>query len=196
MSGPIPNASMIRADSRDVIHRVEHPILDPDVITNPISGQTVTFLSSTPEILRTRFVVQSGRATDPRHIHPRQVETITVIEGRIRCSLPDKTEQVLEPEQRWEIPSGTPHTWAAIDSYVKLQIDFRPALRTRHLMTRLFGLAEAGKTNSKGIPNPLQVSVVALEYQPEFRLASPPWGVQKALFAAVAPLARTLGYRP
>ena len=192
----MPNASMIWAASRDVMDRIEHPILDPDVIANPISGQTVTFLSSTPEVLRTRFEVESGRAIDPRHIHPRQVETITVIEGRIRCSLPDKSEQVLEPQQRWEIPSGTPHTWAAIDAHVKLQIDFRPALRTRRLMTRLFGLAEAGKTNSKGMPNPLQVSVIAREYQLEFRLASPPWGVQKVLLAASAPLARTFGYRP
>jgi quercetin dioxygenase-like cupin family protein len=187
---------MIRAASCDVVEGIEHPIPDPDVIVNSISGQTVTFLSMTPEILRTRFEVESGRATDPRHIHPRQVETITVIAGRIRHSLPDKSEHVLEPGQRWEIPAGTPHTWAAIDAHVKLQIDFRPALRTRHLMTRLFGLAEAGKTNSRGMPNPLQVSVVALEYHPEFRLASPPWGVQKVLLAALAPLARTLGYRP
>lgn len=175
---------------------MEHPYSDPDVIVNPVSGQTVTFLSTTPEILRTRFEVESGRATDPRHIHPRQVETITVIEGRIRGSLPDKSEHILQPGQNWEIPSGTPHTWAAIDAHVKLQIDFRPALRTRRLMTRLFGLAKAGRTNSRGMPNPLQVSVIALEYEPEFRLARPPWGVQKVLLTALAPLARTVGYRP
>ncbi|MDQ6879770.1 MAG: cupin domain-containing protein [Candidatus Dormibacteraeota bacterium] len=187
---------MILAESRDVIEGVEHPFGIRDVIVNPVSGQTVTFLSTTPEILRTRFEVESGRATDPRHIHPRQVETITVIGGRIRLSLADTVEQILEPGHRWEILSGTPHTWTAIDSHVKLEIDFRPALRTRRLMTRLFGLAEAGRTNSKGMPNPLQVSVIALEYEPEFRLARPPWGVQKVLLTALAPLARTFGYRP
>jgi hypothetical protein len=166
------------------------------VIVNPVSGQTVTFLSTTRDILRTRFDVESGHAADPRHIHPRQIEVITVIDGHIRCSLPDKSEHVLEPGQRWEIQSGTPHTWTAMDPHVALQIDFRPALRTRRFMTRLFGLAEAGKTNSKGIPNPLQVSVLALEYEPEFRLASPPWGFQKVLLTGLAIVARKFGYRP
>jgi len=187
---------VIRAASDDVIEGIEHPITDPDVIVNPISGQTVTFLSMTPLMLRTCFEVEPGRATDPRHIHPGQVETVKVIEGRIRRSLPDKTEEPLEAGQTWEIPAGTPHTWAAVDGPVTLQIDFRPALRTRRLITRLFGLAEAGKTNSRGMPNLLQVSVIALEYQPELHLASPPWGVQKLLLTALAPLARALGYRP
>jgi Cupin domain len=166
------------------------------MIVNPISGQTVTFLSMAPEVLRTRFDVDAGHSSDPRHIHPLQVETITVIEGSIRCSLPDGGESVLGLGQRWEIQAGTPHTWTAMDNHVRLQIDFRPALRTRRFMTRLFGLAEAGRTNSKGMPNPLQVSVLALEYQPEFRLASPPWGLQKAVLTGLALLARPLGYRP
>ena len=174
----------------------ENTITESDVISNPITGQTVTFLSVTPQMVRTSFEVEPGRASDPRHIHPGQVETVKVIEGRIRRSLPDKTEDTLEPGQTWEIPAGTPHTWAAIDGPVTLQIDFRPALRTRSLITRLFGLAQAGKTNSKGMPNLLQVSVIALEYAPELHLASPPWGVQKVVLGALAPLARALGYRP
>jgi quercetin dioxygenase-like cupin family protein len=168
---------------------------EPDVITNPVSGQTVTFVSTTPEKLETRFEIESGRATDPHHIHPLQSELISVVEGRIRRSLADGSEDVLEPGQNWEIPPGTPHTWTAIDGYVKLRIDFRPALRTRLLMTRLFRLAEEGKLNSRGFPSPLQVTVIALEYERELRLASPPWFVQRVLLGLLAPLARLLGYR-
>lgn len=168
---------------------------DPDLVVNPVSGQAVTFLSVTPELLQTRFEVEAGLATDPRHIHPGQTETITVVEGRIRRSLPDRSEDVLETGQKWVISPGTPHTWAAIDGRVKLQIEFRPALRTRRLITRLFGLAEAGKVNRKGRPNPLQLTVIALEYESELRLASPPWIVQKALLTALAPLAWRIGYR-
>jgi quercetin dioxygenase-like cupin family protein len=175
---------------------VEAPIPAPNVIVNPVSGQTVTFLAQTPDALRTHFAFQAGGERDPRHVHPQQVEAISVVKGRIRRSLPDASEDVLGPGQGWEIPAGTPHTWAAIDPHVELQIDFRPALRTRDLMTRLFGLVEAGRTNSKGVPKPLQTSVIAIEYESEFRLASPPWGLQKILMAAAAPLARMLGYRP
>ena len=167
----------------------------PDVIVNPVSGQTVTFVSTTPEKLETRFEIESGHANDPRHIHPLQTESISVIKGRIRRSLADRSEDVLEPGQNWEIPPGTPHTWTAIDGDVKLRIEFRPALRTRLLMTRLFRLAEAGKLNSKGFPSPLQISVIALEYEPELRLARPPWFVQRVLLGLLAPLARLLGYR-
>ncbi|GAC1506588.1 MAG: hypothetical protein NVS1B3_06320 [Candidatus Dormibacteraceae bacterium] len=192
MLGP----SVIRPATKDVIEGIENPISEAEVIANPISRQTVTFLSMTAQMLRTCFEVEPGGAIDPRHIHPQQVETVTVIEGRIRRSLPDKSEETLEAGQSWEIPAGTPHTWAALDGPVTLQIDFRPALRTQSLMTRLFGLAEAGKTNSKGMPNLLQVSVIALEYQRELRLANPPWSVQKVFLGALAPLARALGYRP
>ena len=169
---------------------------NPDVIVNPISGQSVRFVSTTPEKLETRFEIESGHAADPRHIHPLQTESISVIEGRIRRSLANGSEDVLEPGQKWEIPPGTPHTWTAVDSYVHLRIDFQPALRTRLLLTRLFGLAQAGKLNSKGIPSPLQITVIALEYEPELRLASPPWVVQRLVLSALAPLATLLGYRP
>ena len=39
------------------------------------------------------------------------------------------------------------------------------------------------------------MAVIASEYADEFRLASPPWPVQRALFAALAPVGRLLGYR-
>lgn len=38
------------------------------------------------------------------------------------------------------------------------------------------------------------MAVVAREYADEFRLASPPWPVQRALFAVLAPLGRLAGY--
>lgn len=194
-----PGGSRTRFDPSALNPRmktVEVPIPAPNLIVNPVSRQTVTFLAQASNVLRTRFEVEAGGARDPRHIHPQQVETITVVEGRIRRSLPDASEDVIGPAQRWEIPPGTPHTWAAIDPNVELHIDFHPALRTRDLMTRLFGLAEAGKTNSKGMPNPMQTVVIAIEYESEFRLASPPWGLQKLTLTTLAPVARMLGYRP
>jgi quercetin dioxygenase-like cupin family protein len=182
-----------RSALRDVMSDMERAS-ELDVIVNPISGQRVRFLSVTTEILHTGFEVQAGHVSDPRHIHPQQVESITVVGGHIRASLSDGSTHVLGPGQSWEILPGTPHTWTAIDSHVDLLIDFRPALRTRRLLTRLFGLAEAGKTNSKGLPNPFQLAVVAREYQSELRLANPPWIVQKLLFSALAPLASRIGY--
>jgi quercetin dioxygenase-like cupin family protein len=187
---------VIQPTSKVVPESIEYLTTVPDVIVNPISGQTVTFLSDARESLRTRFDVAAGHESDPRHIHPMQLETINVIEGHIGCNRPDRVESVLGPGQRWEIEPGTPHTWTALDDHVVLHIDFRPGLRTRRFMTRLFELAADGKTNTKGVPSALQLSVLALEYQPEFLLASPAWFVQKPILTMLALLARPLGYRP
>ena len=46
--------------------------------------------------------------------------------------------------------------------------------------------------------NPLDLwraALIAREYEDEFRLASPPWAVQRLLFGSLAPVGRLLGYR-
>jgi hypothetical protein len=69
------------------------------------------------------------------------------------------------------------------------------ATRTEEFFETIWGFAKDGKTNEKGVPNLLQVAVIADEYADEFRLASPPLIVQRALFAVLAPVGKLLGYR-
>jgi hypothetical protein len=52
-----------------------------------------------------------------------------------------------------------------------------------------------GKLHEKGVPNLLQMAVIASERADEYRLVKPPWPVQQALFAVLAPAGRLLGYR-
>jgi hypothetical protein len=58
-----------------------------------------------------------------------------------------------------------------------------------------FGLATDGKTNRKGLPNPVQLAVLMREYEDELHLASPPLIAQKAVFAPLAVVGRLFGYR-
>ncbi len=71
----------------------------------------------------------------------------------------------------------------------------RPALRTEVFFETFFGLAQDGKVTRKGLPHLLQMAVILREFEPEMRLAQPPSGVQRALFAPLAVLGRLLGYR-
>lgn len=168
-----------------------------EVIENPVTGQTVAFAEHTPELLVTDWTVLPGLPPDPEHLHPLQEEHLHLLEGRIRRDLGGGRSDHLEAGSDWVIKPGTPHTWAnATDAPIKLRIEFRPALRTRAFMTRVYGLAAAGKTNRKGVPNPLQVSLLATEYAPEFVITSPPPAVQRVAFAILAPIARRLGYTP
>ena len=60
----------------------------------------------------------------------------------------------------------------------------------------MYSLAAAGKTNRKGMPNPLRLAVIARAHFGTVQLPQPPAWVQKAGLAMAAPLGRALGYGP
>ena len=84
--------------------------------------------------------------------------------------------------------------WAEADG-VRVNWQTRPALKTETFFETISGLSREGKAGGKGTPNLLQAAVIAQAYAEEFRLARPPWPVQRVLFAVLAPLGRLLGYR-
>ena len=60
----------------------------------------------------------------------------------------------------------------------------------------MFGLANDGKTNAKGLPNPLRLAVIANHHFDDVRLPFPPAWVQKLGLVGGAPTGRLLGYKP
>ena len=60
----------------------------------------------------------------------------------------------------------------------------------------MFSLAEDGKVNRKGMPNPLRLAVIARHHFGDVRLPFPPAWLQRLGLALGAPLGRLLGYRP
>ena len=71
----------------------------------------------------------------------------------------------------------------------------RPALEFESLIETMFTLAAEGKTNRKGIPNPLRLAVIARSHFDTVRLPFPPAGLQRAALAVGARLGALLGYR-
>jgi hypothetical protein len=59
----------------------------------------------------------------------------------------------------------------------------------------MFTLAADGKTNGKGLPNPLRLAVIAREHFDTVRLPFPPVVVQRVGLAVGASVGRLLGYR-
>jgi hypothetical protein len=57
----------------------------------------------------------------------------------------------------------------------------------------MYGLANAGKTNAKGIPNLLQLAMIGREFQDVAHYARPPHAVQRVML--LGPLGRLCGYR-
>ena len=60
----------------------------------------------------------------------------------------------------------------------------------------MFGLAADGKTNRKGMPNPLRLAVIANHHFGDVQLPVVPGWMQKAALAMGAPMGRILGFRP
>jgi hypothetical protein len=58
----------------------------------------------------------------------------------------------------------------------------------------MFALAADGKTNRKGMPNPLRLAVIAKAHFDTVRLPFPPAWMQAAGLALGSPLGRLLGY--
>ena len=92
-------------------------------------------------------------------------------------------------------PATPHHFWNAGQHDARFLCEIRPALDFESLIETMFTLAADGKTNRKGMPNPLRLAVIARSHFDTVRLPFPPAAVQRAALAVGAPLGRMLGYR-
>ena len=74
--------------------------------------------------------------------------------------------------------------------------EVRPALQFESLLETMFALAAEGKTNRKGMPNLLQLAVIANAHFDTVRLPFPPALLQRIGLALGAPVGRLAGYTP
>ena len=74
-------------------------------------------------------------------------------------------------------------------------VDIRPAERFELMIQNLYGLANDGKANARGLPKLLPLALFAAEFRREGEFVRPPRIVQSLLFRTLAPLARARGYR-
>ena len=145
-------------------------------------------------LLRIETVNPPTAMAEPVHVHPRQESRAEVITGTLRFDI-DGEERRLGPGDVLTIPAGTPHHFVndGDENAVAIQ-EFRPALRTAELFDVLFDLARRGELDERGMPSLLRLAVLAPPFADEIRVVSPPWPVQRAAFALLAPIARLRGY--
>jgi quercetin dioxygenase-like cupin family protein len=171
-----------------------------EVLENPVTGQRIIFRRTSKDTDGALLEVESvytkpSPSRPPAHYHPAQEEIFRVLAGELQVVLRGR-HRTLKEGETLVIPEGVRHEMWAEESGVRVNWQTRPALRTEAFFETVFGLASEGKTNDKGVPNLPQAAVIAQAFADEFRLASPPWLLQRALFAILAPLGRLLGYSP
>jgi quercetin dioxygenase-like cupin family protein len=170
-----------------------------DVIENPVTGESGYIRIGSDEtggaLMVADLRVRPGGAVLGAHMHPTLDEHFTVLRGKIGYMLGDQ-KGVLGPGDSAELPRGVFHDWwNAGDEEARVIVQVRPAVRFEQMAHTLFSLAKEGKTNEKGVPNPLQMAVIGQEFADVLVMMRPPPAVQRVLFAVLAPIARLLGYK-
>jgi mannose-6-phosphate isomerase-like protein (cupin superfamily) len=168
-------------------------------IENPVTGERIVFQETSRDtngeaVVFETFVKPEGFVA-AAHIHPKQEERFEVLSGTLGLKVGDE-EIVAGPGDTLTIPAGVPHRfWNAGGDEARFRCEARPALQFEQLLETMFALAAAGKTNKKGMPNPLRVAVIARAHFDVVRLPFPPALVQRLGLAVGAPLGRLVGYR-
>jgi len=141
------------------------------------------------------FVEPNG-AVAAAHVHPAQEERFEVLAGELEFRLGKRT-LVAKPGDRVLVPAGTPHRFRNVgDQTAHFVCEVTPALGFEQLIETMFSLAEDGKVNRKGMPNPLRLAVIAKHHFGDVRLPFPPAWLQRLGLALGAPGGRLLGYGP
>jgi mannose-6-phosphate isomerase-like protein (cupin superfamily) len=166
-----------------------------EVISNPVTGETVTFLVTASESQGKRLSLEltAPRAATPAHQHPGLVERWDLHEGAVTFRV-DGAERVLEAPAQLAVPRGTSHDFHS-DGPIRATVVYEPAGGFESFLETIYALARDGKTDKKGMPNLLQSAVIARAHLDDYALAKVPVALQRMLFAVLAPIGRLFGYR-
>jgi quercetin dioxygenase-like cupin family protein len=171
-----------------------------EVFENPVTGERAVVRLGTEDTGGNQVVVdlyvKPGGAVAGEHVHPVIDESFTVVRGQVGFRV-DGRESIAQLNQRLHVPTGVAHFWwNAGDEEAHVIVEFNHgAARFEEMIRNLFGLAQDGKTNSKGMPNLLQGALFAREFSDVLYFTKPPLVVQRLLFGLLASIGRALGYK-
>jgi quercetin dioxygenase-like cupin family protein len=175
------------------------PIQIGEVWENPVTLERATIVERPTDNPDRRSVAELlalvGSRVVGEHRHPGIVERFTVLEGELTLKLARKI-RVLHAGETGVIEPDVWHDWwnAGVQN-ARVRVEITPGDRFAHMVETLFGLARLGHVDKKGMPNLLQLALFAQEFSDVVQFRSPPPAVQRAMFGALAPIARWRGYR-
>jgi len=172
-------------------------------VHNPRTGQRMRFLRTAAEtdgaLLRIETLNPPGTVQEPVHVHPRQESRTEVIAGALGFVV-DRVERARRPGRG----DHDPRRYAShvrqrrrgrrcCDPRVPSGVAHRRVLRRA---VRPSPRARRGRPARHAVTASFRRPGLALAFADEIRLVNPPWPVQRAAFALLAPIARLRGYTP
>lgn len=168
-------------------------------LVHPVTGERIVFRKRSRdtggELLEMTLYLAPKGFIAAAHVHPSQEERFEVSGAAVMFKVAGK-ERLYQPGEVAVIPPGTPHVWwNPSEEEAATLVQFRPALDTETFFETFFGLARDGKVGRNGLPNPLQMMVLARAYRREMALPRPQQTLLGPIAMLLAPLGRALGYR-
>jgi len=169
------------------------------LLINHLTGQDILFLQTAKdtngEYLELETTYHSNSTEPPLHYHPFQSEDFTVLSGEVTVRI-NGGRRILKQGDTLHINANESHAmWNTSGDKAVVNWKVKPAMNTENLFETMNGLIKDGKTNSKGMPGILQISLTVSKFSPVFRLTRPSYIVQKILFFMIRPIAWLAGYR-
>jgi len=169
------------------------------IINNKKTGQEITFIQTSDdtggELLEMESLFQPHSTEPVPHYHPLQEEYFTVLEGEISVRTNGQLN-VLKQGDKFHIKKKQVHSmWNHSANKTRVNWKVIPALDTEYFLENGIGIANERKTNDQGMPGILQLALLANRFSHVFRMAKPPYLIQRILFTILTPFSYIAGYR-
>jgi quercetin dioxygenase-like cupin family protein len=171
-----------------------------DLYVNDVTGERAVVLrgdeDAPGEPLLVHLHVRPGGAVSGEHLHPALQERFLVLEGTLDTKV-DGVERTLSAGEAVTVPAGVWHDWWNAGSEpVDVLIELTPPdPRFELAIATGFGLANAGRTDAKGVPSLLQAALLGAEFSDVLVRKHPPAFVQAVAFGVLGFIARRRGLK-
>lgn len=183
-------SDLATADPLVVLDRPDDPQTDPfrmEVTLHPAPDEAARAF----ELPHDRWVVDMTE----EHVNPRWDEWFEVVTGTVLVEI-DGEESRLSAGEDVVIPADVPHRhFNPAAQPARVRYEARPGLGSGEVLETLYTLAQAGKTNAEGMPNPIQFAVIQAANPGQFYSTAIPRPIQRAMTTILGPVGRLLGYR-
>src|SRR3954462_14916367 len=164
------------------------------MVENPVTGERIVFRQTAAatggELVAIDLSLPVGGHVPGVHVHPNQEEAFHVTSGKMKFRYGLKTI-VAEAGESVVVPAGKIHSFSQHGHEPsQCRVEIRPALKMEQLFETTVQLAQEGRTNSKGMPKPLDLALFVEEFKDEVKAPFPPAPVVKAVMAPLRALAR------
>jgi mannose-6-phosphate isomerase-like protein (cupin superfamily) len=160
-----------------------------EVIRDPVSRVRLAFAPRGEDLVVDVWLEPGGGL--PAHLHPRQTERWSVVEGQARFLLGHEERVIGPADGEMVVGPNTRHALASAgETEAHLRCIAEPALRLQEFLEESSAAAREGLFTKRGLPRGLRGARWAAsflkKYSDETVFLSPPPIVQKALVALLA----------